>query len=243
MVCLVPSGADLSAERRIATNAARGQRFPNELAERSEGFVGWNARNATGHFTTARDATEVAPTLAAASATAPAWCAASTVVTGSDAGMLNMQRSVAARCAGTIPFVFVAAAAAALTLAPVANADTTVTVQQICSEAGKNLVPMTVVASPELTCGDPAYWNKTGTVPGLFIAPPPPLSRTIGRLHQGSYPVDPANPWSDWVVPAGSQPAPPPAPQPMVACDRINGAIVCGPDIPIPCSGPGAPCG
>jgi hypothetical protein len=53
-----------------------------------------------------------------------------------------------------------------------AQADTTVTVQQICTEGGANLVPMTVVAASELSCGDPAYWNKTGTVPGLFIAAP-----------------------------------------------------------------------
>jgi hypothetical protein len=142
--------------------------------------------------------------------------------------------------------VAVAAACVAMTvgLAPVAQADTTVTVQQICSEAGQGLVPMTVVAAPELACGDPAYWASTGTAPGLFIAPPPPISNTMARLHQGSYSTDPGNPWADWVIPAGSQPAPPPENKPMICCDRVaNGEIYCGPEIICPCSGPGAPCG
>lgn len=105
--------------------------------------------------------------------------------------------------------------ASVLALAPSAQADTTLTGQQICSEAG-NLAPMTVVASPELTCGDPAYWQSTGTVPGLFIAAPPPLSKTATGLHQGAYSTDAANPWADWVVPAGSQPAPPKGPEPYM---------------------------
>ncbi|EHB48686.1 serine/threonine-protein kinase, putative [Mycolicibacterium rhodesiae JS60] len=71
-----------------------------------------------------------------------------------------MPRTAAARCAGTMPYVFVAGAtaAAALTLAPVANADT-VAVQQICSEARENLVPMTVVASPELAAAGMRAWR------------------------------------------------------------------------------------
>lgn len=129
-----------------------------------------------------------------------------------------------------------------IVMAPLAHGDSSVTVQQICSEAGSNLVPMIVVASPELACADPVYWAKTGTVPGLFIAPPPAISNTMSRLHQGAYSTDPLNPWADWIIPTGSQPAPAPGPDPMVACDRINGQIVCGPQIPIPCSGPGAPC-
>lgn len=31
---------------------------------------------------------------------------------------------------------------------------------------------------------------------------------------------------------------PPQPPQPMIACDETH----CGPDVPIPCSGPGTPC-
>ena len=121
---------------------------------------------------------------------------------------------------------------AALALAPTAQADTTLTVQQICSEAGANLVPMPVVASPELSCGDPAYWASTGTAPGLFIAPPPSISRTVTRLHQGAFSTNPADPWANWIVPAGSQPAPPPV-DPKIACDNIgpNRSIICNHDI------------
>lgn len=121
---------------------------------------------------------------------------------------------------------------AAVGISPVARADTTVTVQQICDEVGPGLVPMTVVSSPELTCGDPGYWAKTGTVPGLFIAPPPPISKTMARLHQGSFSTDPANPWADWVIPEGSQPAPP-TPDPQIACDNIgpNRSIICNHEI------------
>ena len=35
-----------------------------------------------------------------------------------------------------------------------------------------------------------------------------------------------------------AEPAPPGPPAPMIACDETH----CGPDVPIPCSGPGAPC-
>lgn len=105
---------------------------------------------------------------------------------------------------------------AAVALASPAHADSTATVQQICAEAGAGLVPMVVAASAELTCGDPAYWRRTGTIPGLFISAPPPLSQTATRLHQGAYPVDTANPWSDWVIPTGSEPAPPTGPAPYM---------------------------
>ncbi|MFC7672122.1 hypothetical protein ACFQWH_03520 [Mycolicibacterium sp. GCM10028919] len=128
--------------------------------------------------------------------------------------------------------VGIALATGAFAFAPVAHADTTLTVQQICSEAGPNLVPMTVVASPELGCGDPAYWASTGTMPGLFIAAPPSVSRTITRLHQGSFSTDPANPWADWIVPAGSRLAPPYV-DPQIACDNIgpNRSIICNHEI------------
>jgi len=125
-----------------------------------------------------------------------------------------------------------AVAAGTLVLSPAAHADTTLTVQQICSEAGGNLVPMTVIASPELSCGDPAYWASTGTVPGLFISAPPSISRTVQRLHQGAYSTDPVNPWADWIVPAGSQPAAPYV-DPQIACDNIGpgGSMICNHDI------------
>jgi hypothetical protein len=45
-------------------------------------------------------------------------------------------------------------------------------------------------------------------------------------LHQCNEPPPPANP-----APAG-----PPAP--LIACDETH----CGPDVPIPCYGPGSPC-
>jgi hypothetical protein len=141
-----------------------------------------------------------------------------------------------------IKLLLAAVAASALVVAPQAHADPTMTVGQICAESAPGYIPMTVVAAPELSCGDPNYWRSTGTVPGLFIAPPPSISRVMDRIHPGSYPVDPANPWSDWVV----QPGPPRAQvrAPEVACDEVypGGPIHCGPDVPIPCNGPGSPC-
>ena len=67
---------------------------------------------------------------------------------------------------------------------------------------------MPIFASLDLTCGDPAYWRKTGTVPGLFIAAPPSIPRIMAELRPGSHSTDPANAWADWVIPDGSQPAP-----------------------------------
>jgi hypothetical protein len=84
-----------------------------------------------------------------------------------------------------------------------AHADTTVTVQQICAEDGANLVPLTVVAASELSFGDPAYWNSTGTVPGLFIAAPPSISRVMARMYEGSFSIDPSNPWAGLGDPCG----------------------------------------
>lgn len=119
-----------------------------------------------------------------------------------------------------------AVAASTLVLAPQAHADITMTVQRICSESATGFIPMTVIASPQLACGDPNYWGHAGRVPGLFIAAPASISRVMDRIHPGSYPVDPANPRSDWVV----QPGPPnmPAPAPMIACDESTGAAIPG---------------
>lgn len=140
--------------------------------------------------------------------------------------------------------VGVGAACAAIGLAPIAHADYTWTVQQICAAKGPNLVPAPIFASPDIACVDPAYWQKAGTAPGLFIAAPPSIPRTMADLRPGSYSTDPGNPWADWIIPEGSQPKPPPSVARITeACDRINGQIICGPQIPIPCSGPGAPCG
>lgn len=107
-------------------------------------------------------------------------------------------------------------AAALLALAPVAHADYTWTVHQICSEHGQNLVPMPIFASPEVTCADPAYWRATGTVPGLFIAAPQSIPRIMAQLRPGSYSTNPGNGWADWVIPDGSQPAPPKGPEPYM---------------------------
>lgn len=88
-----------------------------------------------------------------------------------------------------------------LAVAPSAHASVTVNIAQICAEDAPQLIPMIVFAAPYLTCGDPSYWRSTGTVPGLFIAAPPSIHRVMARLHPEAYPVDPVNPWSDWVIP------------------------------------------
>lgn len=107
-------------------------------------------------------------------------------------------------------------AIALLALAPIAHADNSWTVQQICDAKGPNLVAMQIFASPEVTCADPAYWAKTGTVPGLFIAAPPSIPRIMELLRPGSYSTDPGNGWADWMIPDGSQPAPPRGPEPYM---------------------------
>lgn len=137
---------------------------------------------------------------------------------------------------------FAAVATTPLMLAPPAHADYTWTVFDICNANSAGTVPMPIFASPEITCGDPEYWANSGTVPGLYISAGRNIPRIMAELRPGSYSTDPANRWADWVVPEGSQPKPKPKDE-FVACDRINGRIVCGPEIPIPCNGPGSPCG
>lgn len=128
------------------------------------------------------------------------------------------------------------AACTAFGLAPVAHADYTWTVQQICDAHSPGTVAMSIVASRDIGC------TKPGSTPGFLDWAPQSIPRVMADFRPGSYSTDPGNPWADWIIPDGSQPKPPTR-APMVACDRINGQMVCGPQIPIPCSGPGAPCG
>lgn len=106
-------------------------------------------------------------------------------------------------------FAGIAPIAALFVLAPFAHADYTWTVQQICDADGPNLVATPIFASPEITCADPEYWRRAGTIPGLFIAAPPTIPRIMERLRPGSYSTDAGDAWADWVIPDGSVPAPP----------------------------------
>ncbi|WP_396908016.1 hypothetical protein [Mycolicibacterium sp.] len=121
------------------------------------------------------------------------------------------------------------AVCAAICLAPGAHADYTWTVQQICDNKSPGTVAMPIIGSPDITCAQP------GSTPGLFIAAPMSIPRIMGEFRPGSYSTDPANVWADWIVPAGSQPKPAPkiASPGNIGCDRINGVVVCSPDIPV----------
>lgn len=59
--------------------------------------------------------------------------------------------------------------------------------------------------------------------------------RIMDEFRPGSFSTDPANVWADWIVPEGSHPKPAPkiASPGNVGCDRINGVVVCSPDIPV----------
>lgn len=79
----------------------------------------------------------------------------------------------------------------ALAGAPTASGQETITVHDFCSLSGNQ-----------------AYM-KLGTAgvgcsssPSVFVTTAP-VSVFLPRWFPGAYPVDPANPWSDWVLPNG----------------------------------------
>ncbi|WP_156661513.1 hypothetical protein [Mycobacterium sp. 852002-51163_SCH5372311] len=84
--------------------------------------------------------------------------------------------------------------AAAVVLAPIAHADHTVTATQACAEALPGSIPVQLTF--ELSCQDPDVWKRQGTLPGTEAMP-----ALMARVFPGSYRVNPANRWSDWVIP------------------------------------------
>jgi hypothetical protein len=122
-----------------------------------------------------------------------------------------------------------AAAVAGLSLAPAAVADTQITAQQLCDRQAPGTV---VVISLEPGVGQ---CISPGDTPLPQVLNP---NQKWLRPGPGLTKVNPNDPLSDWIV--ADQPPPPAA---DIACDQINGSIVCGPQIVRPCSGPGAPCG
>jgi hypothetical protein len=83
---------------------------------------------------------------------------------------------------------------ATLVLAPIAHADRTVTATQACAEAIPGSIPVQLTF--ELSCQDPDVWKRQGTLPGTEAMP-----ALMARVFPGSYRVNPANRWSDWVIP------------------------------------------
>lgn len=77
----------------------------------------------------------------------------------------------------------------ALAVASAAQAEETITVREICSYDSV-LVP--VMKPYGLTCAP----TNSFFVPGIAVA-------VKAAAWPGAYPVDPANPWSDWVLPGG----------------------------------------
>lgn len=88
----------------------------------------------------------------------------------------------------------VALAAAALILAPAAYADRIVTAGQACAEAIPGSIPVQLTF--ELSCQNPDVWKRQGTPAGTE-----PMPALMARVFPGSYRVNPANRWSDWVIP------------------------------------------
>jgi hypothetical protein len=88
----------------------------------------------------------------------------------------------------------VAVAGAALAPAPIAHADRTVTAKQACAQAIPGSIPIQLTF--ELSCQNPDVWKRQGTTPGTE-----PMPVLMARVFPGSYRVNPANRWSDWVIP------------------------------------------
>ena len=120
---------------------------------------------------------------------------------------------------------FTAAFAGALGLAPIAHADTTLTQADWCNQQGGN-VPVFAPFQHYTVCARP------GAIVGVFMAPPEAIKFAIPDRYMGAYMVDPNNAFSDWIIPAGAQPAPPHV-DPQIACDNIGpgGSDICNHDI------------
>jgi hypothetical protein len=87
----------------------------------------------------------------------------------------------------------VALVGATLVLAPIAHADRTVSAVQACSEVLPGSRPRQLTLPIELTCLDPAV---VATPLGAETLP-----MAMARVCPGSYRVNPADRWSDWVIP------------------------------------------
>jgi hypothetical protein len=118
--------------------------------------------------------------------------------------------------------------------APAAHADTTMTAAQICSDLKPGSFPVIAFGTNRGACG-------SGPLEGMVMAPGL-IEGFMNSYYYGAFPVDPNNPFSDWIVPAGVTrgTSKPPEQQHSYAC---NDAGYCGPEVPRACSGPNAPCG
>jgi hypothetical protein len=87
-------------------------------------------------------------------------------------------------------------------LAPTVHADTTMTAADICNAVKPGYVPVIPVAQNFGACA------ASPAMAGVFYMPTTIKGWMDGHRH-GSYPVDPGNPFSDWIVPAGAGAAPP----------------------------------
>lgn len=88
-----------------------------------------------------------------------------------------------------------AAAGAALTLAPLAQADQTVTVQQACGMLQVGTQPYSY-GNKHIACVTPEAY-EVGEYPKETQA----LQSEMHSRFPGSHQVDPNDPWSDWVIP------------------------------------------
>lgn len=79
---------------------------------------------------------------------------------------------------------------------PIAHADQTRSVKDICTELQPGSYPISFgFLSSDVTCVVQGPSNYTHVTPGEG------LKSVMPRIHPGSYQVEPANPWSDWVIP------------------------------------------
>ncbi|MCV7193766.1 hypothetical protein [Mycolicibacterium brumae] len=90
-----------------------------------------------------------------------------------------------------------AAAGAALALAPLAQADQTVTVQQACGMLQVGTQPYSY-GDKHIACVTPEDY-EVGEYPKDTQA----LQNEMQSRFPGSHKVDPNDPWSDWVIPGG----------------------------------------
>lgn len=87
-----------------------------------------------------------------------------------------------------------AVAVAALVLAPAAHADRTLSATQACGEIAPGTRPH-MLGVTDLVCLTPEQLSQ-GTPPGAES-----LRSAMARVFPGSYQLNPADRWSDWVVP------------------------------------------
>lgn len=91
---------------------------------------------------------------------------------------------------------------ASLLLAPVAHADQTITAAAICDQMTPGLVPMMAPLQPFAICAPP------GTMLPGFMGTIRPIYSYMDNRYQGSYQVNAADPFSDWIIPTGAGPKP-----------------------------------